>query len=175
MAKKDMNFKSLDSLKPVEKVINEAAEALKDKSRVIANSAIPEVLGAALGAGTGGVISFAAIYALGTVGLSGVGIMSGLATLGAIVGGGAAAGIFVAAAPVAILAVAGYAVFSNAKNQKLKQEKERLKQEATRKHDALINQLKSDVDASKDRIDYLTSLVIILSRAIDDLGADLAL
>lgn len=173
MAKKELNFKSLDSLKPIEKVINEATEALKDQSRVIINSAIPEVLGAALGAGTGGIISFTAIYALGTVGLSGAGIMSGLAALGAIVGGGAAAGIFVAAAPVAILAVAGYAVFNNAKNQKLKQEKERLLQEATRKHDALINQLKSEINASKDRIDYLTSLVIMLSRAINDLGEDL--
>jgi len=40
---------------------------------------------------------------LGVAGLSGSGIMSGLAALGGIVGGGAAAGIFVAAAPVAIL------------------------------------------------------------------------
>lgn len=44
MSKKDMNFKSIDSLKQVEKVVDEASEALKDKKRLIVNSAIPEFL-----------------------------------------------------------------------------------------------------------------------------------
>ena len=61
MARKNMTFKSLDSLKLVEKVINEASEALIDTKRVIVNSAIPEVLGAALGAGVGGALSFTAL------------------------------------------------------------------------------------------------------------------
>ncbi len=175
MTKRDMNFKSIDSLKQVEKVINEASEALKDKTRIIVNSAIPEVLGAALGAGAGGAISFGAIYALGIVGLSGPGIMTGLAALGGVVGGGAAAGILVAAAPVAVLAVGGYATFNYAKNKKLKQEKERLYQEALKKHDAIQNQLNQEVNASKDRIDYLNSLVILLSHAINDLKEDIAI
>ena len=34
--KKEMNFSSMDSLKPVQKVINEAAAALNDKNRTIA-------------------------------------------------------------------------------------------------------------------------------------------
>ncbi|WP_346914263.1 hypothetical protein [Clostridium sp.] len=173
MAKKEQNFKSLDSLKQVEKVVNEAGEELKDTKRLIINSAIPEVLGVALGAGTGGAISFGAIYALGIVGLSGPGIMTGLVALGGIVGGGATAGIFVAAAPVAILAVGGYATFNYAKNKKLVQEKERLYQEALRKHDAIQNQLQKEVNASKDRIDYLNSLVILLTHAIKDLQEDL--
>lgn len=57
-------FKSLDSLQPVVNIVNEAGEAIKDKSRTIANSAIPDVLAGALGAGIGGVISFAALYGL---------------------------------------------------------------------------------------------------------------
>ena len=173
MSKKRMNFESSDSLKQLIAVMNEASEAMKDKSRIIVNSSIPEVLGAALGAGAGGAISFGAIYALGVVGLSGPGIMSGLAALGGIVGGGAAAGIFVAAAPVAILGVGGYAALNHSKNKKLKKEKERLYQEALRKHDAIINQLNKEANASKERIDYLNSLVILLSRAIKDLREDL--
>ena len=166
MSKRRMNFESADSLKQLTAVMNEASEALKDKSRIIVNSSIPEVLGAALCAGAGGAISFGAIYFLGVAGLSGSGIMSGLSALGGIVGGGAAAGIFVAAAPVAILGVGGYAVLNHSKNKKLKKEKERLYQEALRKHDAIINQLNKEVNASKERVDYLNSLVILLSRGL---------
>lgn len=181
MKKRDMNFKSIDSLKQVEKIVNEASEALKDKKRLIVNSAIPEILGAALGATAGGIGSFMALYALGTVGLGAAGIASGLATAGGVASvaiGGAlspmVAGVFVLAAPVAVLAVGGYATLSYAKNKKLKQEKERLYQEALRKHDAIQNALRKETDASKERIDYLNSLVILLSHALTDLKEDIA-
>ena len=80
--KKDMNFQSIDSMQPVVNVVNEAAAALNDKTRTIKESTIPEVLAGALGAGIGGVGSFAALYGLGVVGLSAAGITSGLATAG---------------------------------------------------------------------------------------------
>ncbi len=67
-------------------------------------------LGAALaGGGIGLAGSIAALYGLGTVGLSTVGITSGLLAAGALIGGGMVAGIGVLAAPVAILAAAGWA------------------------------------------------------------------
>ena len=93
--KKEMVFQSVDSLQQVVNVVNEAAAAVNDSKRTIKESAIPEVLAGALGAGIGGVGSFAALYGLGVVGLSAAGITSGLATAGAIVGGGMVAGIFV--------------------------------------------------------------------------------
>ena len=80
--KKDMNFQSVDSLQQVVNVVNEAAVALNDKTRTIKESTIPEVLTGALGAGIGGIGSFAALYGLGTVGLSAAGITSGLAAAG---------------------------------------------------------------------------------------------
>ena len=86
--KKNMIFQSVDALQPVVNVVNEAAAALDDKKRTIKESAIPEVIAGALGAGIGGVGSFAALYGLGVVGLSAAGITSGLATAGAIVGRG---------------------------------------------------------------------------------------
>lgn len=172
--KKNMNFQSVESLQQVVNVVNEAAQALNDTSRTIRESAIPEVLAGALGAGVGGVGSFAALYGLGSVvGLSAAGITSGLAAAGSIVGGGMVAGVFVLAAPVAALAAGGVGVAAHLKNKQLKAEKERLYKEALKKHEAIIKALKTEVDADKERIDYLQSLNILLQRAITDLKADL--
>ena len=164
--KKNMNFQSVDSLQSVVNVVNEAAAALKE-------SAIPEVLSGALGAGIGGIGSFAALYGLGTVGLSAAGITSGLAAAGSIVGGGMVAGVFVLAAPAVVLAAGGVGVASHLKNKQLKQEKERLYQEALRQHEAIIKALKEEVNADKERLDYLKSLNILLRRAVEDLQHDL--
>lgn len=168
-----MNFQSVESLQQVVNVVNEAAIALNDKSRTIKGSAIPEVLSGALGAGIGGVGSFAALYGLGTVGLSAAGITSGLAAAGSIVGGGMVAGVFVLAAPAVILAAGGVGVASHLKNKQLKQEKERLYQEALKKHEAIIKALKEEVNADKERLDYLHSLNILLTQALKELKYDL--
>lgn len=171
--KKEMKFSSLDALIHVVNVVNEAAEALKDKTKTIKESAIPEVLAGALGAGVGGVASFAALYCLGNVGLSAAGVTSGLAAAGAVVGGGMVVGIFVLAVPVAALAAGGVLVAESLKRKQLKQEKERLYKEAVAKHEAIIQALKDEADASKERIDYLQSLNILLTKAIEDLQHDL--
>ncbi len=173
MAKKQ-NFKSLDSLKTVENVINEASAALKDKSRTIAKSAIPEALAGAVGLGAGGAIGFAALYYGGAVaGLSAAGITSGLAAAGALVGGGMAAGVAVLAAPAVVLGGAGYIVARNRKDKKLKQEKERLYNLALQKHQAIINELQRTAADANERIEYLKGLNILLQQAIKELKEDL--
>ena len=172
--KKDMIFQNIESLQQVVNVVNEAASAVSDKSKTIRESAIPEVLAGALGAGIGGVGSFAALYGLGSVvGLSAAGITSGLATAGSFVGGGMAAGVLVLAAPVAVLAGGGVALAAHLKNKQLRQEKERLYKEALRKHEAIIQALKAEANADKERLDYLQCLNILLTRAIKDLKKDL--
>lgn len=171
--KKEMVFQSVDALQQVVNVINEAAAATNDKSRTIRESAIPEVLSGALGAGIGGVGSFAALYGLGTVGLSAAGITSGLAAAGSIVGGGMVAGVFVLAAPAVILAAGGVGVAAHLKNKQLRQEKERLYKEALVKHQAIIDALKEEANSTKERVDYLQSLNILLQQAIKDLRKDL--
>lgn len=178
--KKDMKFQSVEALQNVVNIVNEAAQAVNDKSRTIRESAIPEVLAGALGAGTGGVISFAALYGLGTVGLSAAGIASGLATAGGLVSaalGGAlspmVAGIFVLALPVAGLAAGGVGVAAHLKNKQLRQEKERLFKVAIEKQHAIVTALKEEVDMTKERADYLNSINILLQQAIKDLKSDL--
>ena len=57
---------------------------------------------------------------------SAAGITSGLAAAGGIVGGGMVTGVFVLAAPVAVLGGVGVGVASHLKNKQLRQEKERL-------------------------------------------------
>lgn len=171
--KKDMVFQNIESLQQVVNIVNEASAAVNDKTRTIRESAIPEVLTGALGAGIGGIGSFAALYGVGTVGLSAAGITSGLAAAGSIVGGGMVAGVFVLAAPVAVLAAGGVGITAHLKNKQLRQEKERLYTEALKKHEAIIKALKEEINADKERIDYLNSLNILLTQAIKDLKKDL--
>lgn len=171
--KKDMVFQSVDSLQQVVNVVNEAAAALNDSKRTIKESAIPEVLAGALGAGIGGVGSFAALYGLGVVGLSAAGITSGLAAAGAVVGGGMVAGVFVLATPIAVLAAGGVEVAAHIRSKQLRQEKERLYKEALARHEAIIKALKDEADATQERLDYLQSLNILLQQAVKDLSHDL--
>ncbi len=175
-----MNFQSVEALQPVVNVVNEAAAALNDSKRTIRESAIPEVLTGAVGAGVGGVISFTALYGLGTVGLGAAGITSGLATAGAgvsaLIGGALSpmvAGVFVLAAPVAALAAGGVGIASQLKYKQLKQEKERLYQEVLKKHQAIIKAQKAALNESKERQDYLESLNVLLTQALKDLKHDL--
>lgn len=178
--KKNMNFQSVEALQQVVNVVNEAAAALDDPKRTIRESAIPEVLTGAVGAGIGGTISFAALYDLGTVGLGAAGITSGLATAGAgvsaLIGGALSpmvAGVFVLAAPVVGLAAGGVGIASHLKHKQLKQEKERLYQEVLKKHQAIIKTQKAALNESKERQEYLSSLNVLLTQALKDLKHDL--
>lgn len=83
------------------------------------------------------------------------------------------AGVFVLALPAAALAAGGVGVASHLKNKQLRQEKERLYKEALAKHQAIIQALKDEADATEERIDYLTRLNTLLERAVEDLGKDL--
>lgn len=171
MSKKGMNYKSFDSLENVKKVINASSEALKDANKTMLNTPIPELVGGIGGGIAGGIIAGGLIYGLGQTGLAATGITSGLKALG--FGISMLTGVGVAAAIVAVPAVGGYALFTHAKNKRLKEEKERLYQEALRKHDALIATLKKESNASHERAEYLNRLVILLSEAIKTLKEDL--
>lgn len=172
MAKKE-NFNSIESLNTVIRVVNEADEALQDKSRLIQDSPISEVLAGAGGVVAGGAISFVALVNLGVTGLSAAGITSGLATAGTVIGGGMVAGIAVLAAPAIILGGTAVLVTSVNKQRKLKQKKSEVLKTATEKYDAIVRALKDEVDISREREEYLNSLNILLRSAIKELKDDL--
>lgn len=175
--KSEMRFQSIDSLNSVINTISEAEEALNDKKRTIATSAISEALGGALGASAGGAIAFAALYFAGPVGFSGAGIMGGLAALGggAVAAGGLGVlgGLTVLAAPVAVLAGGGVGIAAHVKRKKLREAKEMCYKEAIAKQNAIIKALEQESKADKKRIEYLKSLNILLTAAVRDLKHDL--
>lgn len=170
---KEVLYKNIAALKPVENLVTEVNLAVTDGDRVAShNDDINAALGAAGGAGVGVGIGFAALYYAGITGLSGAGITSGLAALG--IGGGMVAGIGVVAAPVALLAVGGYAVVANRNHKKLIEVKESLLQTILRKQAAIIDALNHTAKKNGERISYLTKLNTLLQAAIRDLQADLA-
>lgn len=179
--KREITYRTLDSLKPIEQVVEEAETAIKEKKRTIKDSplalilasAVPEVLAGLIGGGIGAAGSFAALFFMGSVGLSAAGISSALAALGGLISGGMVAGIFVLAVPVAVLATGGVAIVTGLRAKELKQEKERLLQKAIEMQQAIIVQIKAEVEAQRQRADYLNSLNELLRRAIADLKADL--
>lgn len=174
-------YKNTEALTPVIRVIDEAGEAIQDKSRSFKTSDITDIFGAfagfeaIAGLGVGGGIGFGLLNVLGVTGVGAAGITSGLATAGSIVGGGMVAGIGVLAAPAVVLGVGGYALVSNYQQKKLEQTKEALLQEAILKQNTIIEELKIDLKHTNDRTEYLKALNIVLQSAINDLKSDLAL
>ena len=141
--KSDMKFRSMDALKTVQSVIDDADAVLKDKSRKIKDSPIGEAAAGVVGVGAGAGIGFAGLYFGGTVtGLSAAGITSGLAAAGSLIGGGMAAGIGVLAAPAVLLGGAAIGVTSHVKNKKLRDSKELIYKNALAKQTAIIKALK---------------------------------
>lgn len=173
--KNQLRIPNAESLKKIAEVANEAAIALNDETRTIAQSSIPEVLTGVLGAGAGGAVSFLALYGLGIVGLSAAGITSALATAGAIVGGGMAAGVFVITLPILGLSMGGVALARHLNNKRLIQSKLDLLPAVTEQKKAIAKKLEEMTELSQDRRDYLRSLHILLEAAERDLMHDIAL
>lgn len=173
--KEDMKFQSQEALVPVQNVIDEAGKVLNDPSLRVEDSAISGAITGALGAGAGGALGFAGLYFGGTIGLSAVGITSGLAAAGGLVGGGMVAGLGVLAAPAVILGIIGAAIGAASEEEKLHEAKELVYKNAIEKQTAILKVLAFETNADKERIEYLTGLNILLDSAIKDLKHDLGI
>lgn len=173
--KKDMVFQSLNSLKTVEHLFSEIDAGLGNSSRTINNSSMPEVLAASLGVGTGGAISFAALYLGGSVvGVSSAGVASALTAAGAIIGGGSSVGVFIIAAPFAILSFLGLKFALRSRAKRLKTAKTLCYKRALVRL-ALIKDAISASGLEETRKEYLRALSITLQAAIIDLKHDLGI
>ena len=129
-------------------------------------SDVQNVVGAAGGAAAGGAIAFGALYGLGVTGLSAAGITSGLAAAGALIGGGMVAGIGVLAAPVAILGVAGYAIMSNKRQQRIRALQRDCLAKAIEKQNAIVQALKNQNDLNEEQLVELHQRQAILVQVI---------
>lgn len=175
--KKDMIFQNINALKTVEHVIAEIDQGLGNKARTINSSSIPEVLATAIGFGSGGAISFAALYLSGgVIGVSAAGVASALSTAGAVIGGGATTGLFVLAAPIAILGFFGIKIAKKRRARRLMLAKQFCYKRSLAKLACLKNAITIESPyAKEDRIVYLKALSITLQAAIKDLKHDLGI
>ena len=168
---KKCKFQNMESLEWVVSIINEAARALNDKTRITAKGSIPDSLFKVLGAATGSAGSLATLYGLGTTGFSAAGITSGLAAAG--LGMGMLGGIAVLAIPAVILSNLAGSLAPEVNDKILQDEKNRLYKEASKQYETLIKATKEESDATKERKEYLQSLTILLAQAVKDLKHDL--
>lgn len=128
-----------------------------------------EGIGAVVGGGVGAAGSFAALYGLGLVGLSGPGIMTGLAAAGALIGGGAALGVGVLAAPVAVLAVGAYAFMSHRKKKRVRRLQGQVLAKAIGKQNEILRKLANRADLSERVVGELEARLELLQRMVESL------
>lgn len=171
----------------VESILNEVDETLEDKTRTTADvsGALGELMNGLLkseafgvgaaGAGlvAGGAAGVGLLGALGTAGFSAAGITSGLATAGAIVGGGMVAGIGVLAAPAIIIGGGAYVATSKVRHRKIVQEKEMIMQKIILAHEKILNELERENQANNERILHLKLMLEMLMGAQKDIEDDL--
>ena len=169
----DLNFATINSLKPIEIVITEASRALKDQDRVISSSEIANVLRITLQTITEADISFRAIYAYGT---------SKSSNLKEYIPSEDVAGTFISshlpyltAANLndGLLALVGSIFFLVFRRKKIKQKEQILYDEAMAIEKSLRNRLLLEANASQERIDYLKSILALLTYALKELKRDL--
>ena len=170
MSKKEKNFKDINSLSTVVLVLNEVDTALKNPTRTILDSEIPEIIGGLSGIGIGGAAAFAAVVtAAGGKVAGGAVLLKGLAALG----GGIWAGLALLLAGVGVVGVgASLLIKKLLKNKRFKKEIERLYQLALQKNDALIRAMQKEIDATKERADYLNDLNKSLKNIIRAMQED---
>ena len=173
------NFPNKKSLEVVERVINEAAQALNNPECTVCGldlQDISQIVGtpsaAIAGASLGVSASTALIAHAGFSGLSAAGITSGLAATG----GSLLGGIFVAALPPVAIAVAAgsseYAITDIGKNIRLNDCKKILRDKAE-EFILAINEELMHSTLSAERRNYLSGLIVLLNKCVTELNHDL--
>lgn len=171
ISRKDMNYRSIESLERIERLCEETDLALDNKRN--RRRSTPFFIGFII---VGGVLVLCLLFAylllvnLGTVGLSAAGITSALAAIG--LGGGMVGGIFVLGLIIALPPIVAGSIFFAIRELKFKVEKDSLYKEALKKQEAVVRALKEERDADSARIEYLNELNILLKRTIRELNED---
>ena len=167
--RKDMNYRSLESLERIEKLCEETDVALNTKHKKVKGVSV--ILGAIIVVGVlilCMMIAYLLLINLGTAGLSAVGITSALAALG----GSMVGGIFVIGLIIAVPPILAGAIYFTIRELKFKSEKDFLYKEALKKQQAVVKALQEEVNADSERINYLNELNVLLKRTIKELNED---
>jgi hypothetical protein len=147
-----MKYETIEDLKRVELELAEVDRMLDQEKNAEVVKAITEVAGVAAGGAAGGAGGIAAVYFAGLVGFSGAGITSGLAAIGALVGGGMLAGIaLVAAAPV-VLAGGGFFAARYLRNKKFNEARAKLREHAQARREFLENLMGAAPDSAFETV-----------------------
>ena len=174
MSNKKKNFETLDSLGMIGLIIDEASEAVNDKSRTILNSPISDVLIAAGALGAGAAVDIAAISLIAGRHFGKLGMPAILHALKVIGVGNAKRGLLFLAIPAALLLGGVNAIAKAVNRNKLEQAKERLLQLAVEKLAAVLRAQAEEIDANKLRADELGRLNALLTECIHKLREDLS-
>ncbi|GEM_PF-2382940 len=168
----DLNFATMSSLKPVEIVITEASMALKDQARGISSSEIANVLRITIQTTTEADISFRSIYAYGTGKSSNPGEYIPPEDVGSTIMSQHLP-YLTSTTNEGVLALVGFIIFLVFRRKKIRQKEQNLYDEAIAKEKSLRYHLQMEVGASQERIDYLKSILTLLTYALKDLKRDL--
>ena len=164
-----MKYETLEDLKRAEAEIAEFDKMLDKESNCEVKGAISELTGGAVGAASGVGGGLAAVYFLGTVGFSAAGIVSGLAAIGALVGGGMLAGIAVVATVPVLLGGGGAMAVRYHRSKQFKKARKKLRAHAVARRDFLVRLIKEKSDLG-DLLDKYKEALMRLTKMIDNLS-----
>ncbi len=147
-------YETLEDLKRAEEEIKEVDQLIEQESNATIKAAIQETA-VAMGAGGVGIAGGGvALYFAGVVGFSAAGITSGLAAIGAIVGGGMLAGAAVLAAAPFVLAGGGYLATRYYRQRKFNKARDELRQHAVARRDFLKKLIADNADQAEKLSEY---------------------
>lgn len=164
-----MAYETIEDLKLIEAELADTDRLLDQESDQSVRGAIASTA-VALGAGGAGIAGGgAALFFAGVTGFSAVGITSGLAAIGSIVGGGMLAGLGLLAAGPVLLAGGGFLIARHLKVKNFREARDKLRASAMTRRDFLRNL----VDKNQDLGDRLAEYKVHLNRLtqmIEEMG-----
>lgn len=164
-----MRYETIEDLRHAEEELAELDRLLDKESDERVVAALSEITGGAVGVGVGAGGGMAAVYFAGVVGFSGAGLTSGLAAIGALIGGGMLAGVgLVVAAPV-VLGGGGLLVARHLRTKKFKEARAKLRQHAVARQ-ALLERLIREKGELGESLDKYRAQLDRLTRMISELG-----
>lgn len=165
-----MKYETIEDLKRVEDELTEVDRLLDQEDDVSVKGAIQETAVALAGGGVGIAGGGVALFFAGVTGFSAVGITSGLAAIGAIVGGGMIAGIGLLAAGPVLLAGGGYLGMRYLRQKKFNDARSKLREHVLKRRDFLHRLVTEKSELGEKLGEYRVHLDR-LNRMITDLDA----